>query len=142
MQQKGEVAVLLGRSGIVAVKTPVQVVGRVQAVHPGFVTERRIGHGVVEGFELAAVGIGKLRRRQGVALPDLGVGVAVQPHVHHGQGTGGVIVFLAINCNAMWGFVGGLEQQRARAAGRVIDRLSLALGFLNADDSGHDPRHF
>ena len=36
--------------------------------------------------------------------------------------------------------VGGLEQQRARAAGRVVDGLVLACVGADADDLGQDPR--
>ena len=39
------------------------------------------------------------------------------------------------------GLVVGLEQERARAAGRVVDGLLARRRGADADDLGHDPRH-
>ena len=76
-----------------------------------------------------------------VALLDVGVLVAVQDHVHLGQRPGGVVLLLAVDRDAARRFGGGLEQQRAGAAGRVVDRLVLAGVLADADDLGQDAGH-
>ena len=55
------------------------------------------------------------------------------------QRPGGVVLLLAVDRDAARRFGGGLEQQRARAAGRVVDGLVLAGVRADADDLGQDP---
>ena len=93
------------------VKTPVDVVLRHDAVHPVFVGKRGIGDGEVKGFECAARE--KFGAGDGVALFDFGGGLAVQNHVHFGQGDGGVVVFLPVDAETAFGFAACFQQQRA-----------------------------
>ncbi|MOA48081.1 hypothetical protein D3C78_1707740 [compost metagenome] len=61
-----------------------------------------------------AMGLGEVRCRKAVVLPDSGRLAAVQDHVHLGQGAGGVVHFLAVDgqiqAGGALGFVVGLEQ--------------------------------
>ncbi|MNC37074.1 hypothetical protein D3C75_856270 [compost metagenome] len=87
-----------------------------------------------------------MRRGQGVVLPDFRRWAVMQDHVHLGQGAGGVVHFLAVNgqveAGGAFGFVVGFEQQRAGAAGRVVDALLTVGSASQADNLGHDPRDF
>ena len=139
VQQEGIVAVLLRRNA--ECKAAIQVIGRVEAVAPGFGGERKIGDDEVEGLE-AAVGALEVGTGEGVVLPDFRRRAVVQDHVHPGQRGGGVVHFLPVEreveAGLALGFVVGLEQQRAGAAGGIVDGLAGALGAANADDLGHD----
>ena len=137
VQQEGIVAVL-GGWGAVG-EAPVHVAAHVDAVAPGFGREGRVGHHEVEGLQ--GVALRPLWRGQRVALPDFGGGGVVQDHVHLGERGGGVVYLLPVDGHAAGGLGGGLEQQRAGAAGRVEDGLRRVLGTPDADDAGHDPRH-
>ena len=110
-----------------------------QAVAPGLERERRIHDHEVEGPQLVAAR--ELRAGDGVALRDVGVLVAVQDHVHLGQRPGGVVLLLAVDGEAARRLGRRLEQQRAGAAGRVVDRLVLAGVLVDADDLGQDAGH-
>ena len=142
VQQEGIVAVLFGRGAVF--KTAIHIVGRVQATGPCFGGEGRVGHNEIKGLQ-APLFIEKVRPRQGVVLPDFGGGAVVQHHVHAGERTGGVVHFLAVDGQvkpgAGLGFVVRLEQQRARAAGGVIDALRGAVGLAQTNDLRHDARH-
>ena len=137
---EGIVAVLLRRNAVA--EAVVLILCRVEAIAPGLGGERGVGDDKVEQLELAHR-VFEMWRGQGVVLPDFRRRAVVQDHVHLGQGAGGVVHFLAVDgqiqaCDAL-GFVVCLEQQRTRAAGRVIDAL-LAVGSTSqADDLGHDP---
>ena len=80
-----------------------------------------------------------MRAGNGVALADVGDLVAVQDHVHLGQRPSGVVLLLAVDRDAVGSLVGHLEQQRARATGRVVDRLVLLGVRPDADDLGQNP---
>ena len=123
VQQEGVVAVLGRRDAVL--EAAELVVGRVEAAGPGLGGERRIGDGEVEGLE-AAVAVLEVRAGERVAPPELGGRVAVQDHVHPGQRPGGVVHLLAVDRDAAGRLVGGLEEQRAGAAGGVVDGLVLA----------------
>ena len=121
VQQESVVAVF-GRGNAVG-EAPKAVVGRVEAVGPCLVGEGRIGDGEIEGPE-AAVRVREVGGGQRVAVPQVGGFVAVQDHVHAapapkwrclspGRYTG----------DAARRPVGGLEQQRAGTAGRIVNRL-------------------
>ena len=60
MQQKGIVAVLVGRNAVL--EATIQVVDRIEAAGPVFVGERRISHHVVESLE-AAISVFEIRMR-------------------------------------------------------------------------------
>ena len=143
VQEKGVVAVLLRRNA--EREAAVQVIGRIEAVAPGFGGEREIGDDEVEGLE-AAVGCLEVRAGEGVVLPDLRRGAVVEDHVHPGQRGGGVVHFLPVEgeveAGAALGLVVRLEQQRAGAAGGVVDGLAGGLGAADADDLGHDAGDF
>ena len=136
VQQVGVVALLGGRraEGLEAV---VGIVERIEAGAPALVAERRIGDDVVEGLERVAVlelGIG-----QRVALHDERRGVVVQDHVHAGQAAGGGVLFLPVERDGGAGLVAHLQQQRAGAAGRVVDGGGGGgLRVADAEDLRHD----
>ena len=136
VQQVGVVALLGGRraEGLEAL---VGVVERIEAGAPALVGERRIGDDVVEGLERVAVlelGIG-----QRVALHDERGRVVVQDHVHARQAAGGGVLFLPVERDGGAGLVAHLQQQRAGAAGGVVDGGGGAgLGVADADDLRHD----
>ena len=103
--------------------------------------EGRIGDDIVEGLEGVAVpelGIG-----QRVALHDQRGGVVVQDHVHAGEAAGGGVLFLAVERDGGAGLVADLQEQRAGAAGRVVDGGGGAgLGVTDADDLRDDAADF
>ena len=127
VQQEGVVAILLGWSAVF--KPAIQVVCRVQAAGPVFIGKRRVGDDEIKGLE-ATISVFKVRGRQGIGLPDFCRGAVVQHHVHAGQRAGGVVHLLAVQSQvqpgAVFGFVVGLEQQRTRATGGVINGLRAA----------------
>ena len=147
VQQEGIVTILLWRdTKAEALKL---IFSRIEAVAPGFGGERWVGDNEVKTLELAferAVGFGEVRCREAVVLPYGGRLAAVQDHVHLGQGAGGVVHFLAVDAQVevggVLGLVMGFQQQRARAAGRVINSLGAVGGCANADDLSHNPRDF
>ena len=97
----------------------------------------RIGDHIVEGLERVAVlelGIG-----QRVALHDQRGGIVVQDHVHARQAAGGSVLFLTVERDRRAGFIGDLEQQRAGAAGGVIDGGGAGRpAVVDADDLRDD----
>ena len=111
---------------------------RVQAGAPALVAEGRIGDHVVEGLELAGR-VGEKRVGQRVALHDERRGVVVQDHVHAGQAGCGRVLLLPVERDLRAGGIAHLQQQRTRAAGRVIDgRWRSCPGVADADDLRHD----
>ena len=98
-----------------------------------------IGDGEVEGLE--AVGaVREIGGSQGVALPYFGGFVAVQDHIHSRQRPGSVVHLLAVDADTVRRLVSGLEQQRARAAGGVVDGLVRVGVGADADHLRHDAR--
>ena len=77
-----------------------------------------------------------LRALQGVLLPQIKVAVvdAVQDHVHPRQVVGGAVHLLAVIVVDMLDLPRDAQQQRAGAAGRVIDGFEARLA------RGHNPR--
>ena len=67
--------------------------------------------------------------------------VPVQDHVHPRQRPRGVVHLLAVDGDAAGRLVGGLEQQRARAAGGVVDGLVLPCAGADGDHLRDDARH-
>src|SRR5690554_704736 len=118
VQQKGVVAVFLRRNA--PHKAVERVFFRVEATGPVFLGKGRVGHGEVEGFQLAVsllpLGVGK-----NVALPDLGGGIVVQNHIHARQSAGGVVHLLVEDRQPPRGLIAGFQQQGAGAAGGVVD---------------------
>ena len=143
VQEESIVAVLLRRNP--ECKAAIQVIGRIEAVAPGFGGERKIGDDEVEGLE-AAVGAFEVRAGEGVVLPYLRRRAVVEDHVHPGQRGGGVVHLLPIEreveAGTALGFVMRLQKQRAGAAGGIVDGLAGALGAADADHLGHDARDF
>ena len=144
VQQVGVIALLAGRDAVVLEALPGVVLG-IEAGAPAFVAEGRIGDDVVEGLERVAVGVERAGER--VALLDLRRGVVVQDHVHAGEAGGGVVLFLPVERDlhvfAVAGFVADLQEQRARAAGRVIDGGVVGgLGVADAENLRDDAAHF
>ena len=145
VQEVGVIALLAGRDAVVLEALPRVVLG-IEAGAPAFVAEGRIGDDVVEGLERVAVE--EERASDGVALLDLRRGVVVQDHVHAREASGGVVFLLPVERDlhvlvAVAGFVADLEEQRARAAGRVIDGGVVAdLGVADAEDLRDDAAHF
>lgn len=108
VQQKGIVPVFGRRCAVF--KAFEGIVGRVDAVAPGFVGKGRIGHRKIKSFE-AAVLVFPVRIGQGVIPPDFVGWVAMQKHIHSRQGKGGVVHFLPENGKTARGFIGGFQQQ-------------------------------
>ena len=104
--------------------------------------EGRIGEDAVEALELAVVVL-VLRAADGVFLPDVGVGDAVQQHVHLADGPGGADLLLAGERQVarvaarLADVVAGLDQHAARADGGVVD----AHARLGLDDLDHGAHH-
>ena len=138
VQEKGVIAVL-GR-GDPILETPEFIVGRIETAGPCLGRERGIGDGEIERLE-TAVRVLEIGSGQRVAAPQLGSRVAVQDHVHPCQRPGGVVHLLPVDGNAARRLVGGLEEQRAGAAGGIVDRLVLAGVGADADHFRHDARH-
>ena len=106
--------------------------------------EGRIGEHAVEALELAVL-VHVLRAADGVLLADVGVGDAVQEHVHLADGPGGAVALLAEEreiarvAAALADVVARLDEHAARAAGGVVDaHAGLRLDDLDqrADDVG------
>ena len=137
VEQIGVISLLVrGRSELLE-----SLIGVIGYIHPGappLVAEGRIGHHVVEGFELAMIA-DKERIRQGVPLSDEGRGVVVQDHIHPGQAGGGGVLLLTVEGDLGSGFIPHFQQQRSRAAGRIIHRGAVRRRrFMDADDLRHD----
>ena len=92
--------------------------------------ERRIGQHAVEAHQLAAF-VQVLRLAQGVFLADVGMGDAVQQHVHLADGPGGAHLFLPVQrqlvgaATVLAQVVAHLDQHAAGAHGRVVDAHAL-----------------
>lgn len=141
MQQVGEVA-LLGRWRAEMLETLVRVIERVKAGAPAFVDEGGIGNDEVEGLELAVVA-GEAWIGQRVALLDFRRRIVMQDHVHPRQSGRGGILLLTVERHLGMGFVTDFQQQRTRAAGRVIHGGVVGGdGLVDADDSRHDAADF
>ena len=92
---------------------------------------------------MSAVAVFEFRIGQRVALRDERRRIVVQDHVHSGEAGRGGIFFLPVKRDLRVGFVGHFQQQRAGAAGRIINggvvrRLSIA----DADDLRDDAADF
>ena len=96
---------------------------------------------IIKGLERVAVL--ELRIGQRVALHDERGGVVVQDHVHAGEAAGGAVLLLPVEGDRGAGFVRHLQQQRAGAAGRVVDGGGGA-GFrvVNAENLRDDAADF
>ena len=124
VEQEGVVAVLLGRDAELEAMELVSL--RVEAVAPRLGGERWIGDHEVECLEPPS-GPLKWGLERVLSLPDFRGRAVVQDHVHPGQRLGGVVHLLPverkIEAGAALGFVVRFQQQRARAARRVVDGL-------------------
>ncbi|MNF85335.1 hypothetical protein D3C84_677260 [compost metagenome] len=126
VQHKGEVGLGFGRQHAGRGKAVVVDQGRVVRPLP-LHRVRWVGDDGIEGFVIAEMG-----GAEGVAQLDIEFVVVdvVQEHVHPRQVVGGVVEFLTEK--AVFDDVGvevllGLQQQRARAAGRVVDFVDRGL---------------
>jgi hypothetical protein len=140
VQEVGVIALLGGRDAV-AGETLEGIGVRRETGAPAFVAEGRIGDDVVEGLQRVA--LGEERAGEGVALLDLRRGVVVQDHVHAGEAGGGGILFLPVKGDAhvfaVPRGVADLQEQRARAAGGVIDGGVVARpGVADAENLGDD----
>ena len=134
VQEISVIAVALGRDQdrLAKGEALIEIVFGIEARAPRLIGEGRIGDHEIEGLELVI--FRPLRIGQGVAVPDIAGGHRVEDHVHLGQGGGHVVDLLPEDRDAARGDGGGLEQQRAGAAGGIVQRLILALGVADADD--------
>jgi hypothetical protein len=143
VQQKGIVPVFLGRCAVF--KAAIQIVGGVQPAGPGLGGKRRIRDDEIEGSQPAVLVL-EVGAGQGVGLPDFRRGAVVQHHVHARQRRSGVVHLLAVQRQvqpgAVLGFVVGLEQQRAGAAGGVINALIGIGGLAKIEHQRHRARDF
>ncbi len=104
--------------------------------------EGRIGEDAVVAFQLAVI-ILVLRPANGVFLPDVRVGDAVQEHVHLADGPGGADLVLAVERQiprvspAFLDVVPALDQHAAGAHRRVVD-AHARLGLDDLDHRAHD----
>ena len=138
MEQERVVAVLGGRDPVG--EPAIKVVRGIKSVAPRLGRKRGVGHRVVERLQ-AAVAILEMRLRKGVVLPDLSRRAVVQDHVHLRERGRRVVHFLAVDRDVHRRLVVGLQQQRARAAGRIVNRLIAASGPADPDHLGHDTRN-
>jgi len=130
MKEVGVVTLLTGRH-TERLEAIVRILRGVESRAPALIRERWVRHHVVEDLQLAV--FDELRIRQRVALEDQRLRVVVQVHVHAGEGAGGRVLLLPVERDLRPRFVGDLDEQRARAAGRVVDRRGRAgLGVTNA----------
>ena len=136
VEEEGVVTVP-GRRGAV-LEAPELVVVRVETARPGLGGERGIGDCEVEGLE-AAVRILEVRGGQGVATPQVRRRLAMQKHVHPRERPRCVVHLLAVDGDVVRRLVGCLEQQRPRAAGRVVDGVIGASVGPDPDHLRHDP---
>ena len=138
MQQVGIVALLLRR--LSPLETLVGIGGRNQAGAPGLVRERWIGDDVVVGAQLLAVL--EFGRGERIARQDVRGREVVQDHVHAGETGGGHVLLLPLQRDVFPRLGSDLQQQRARAAGRVVSGCS-SHGILRRDTDylGHDAAH-
>ena len=74
----------------------------------------------------------------GVALPDCGSRIVMENHVHAGQGAGGKVHFLTIDCQTSRSFITGFQQQRPRTTGGVINRGVLGCLLIDSNDLGQN----
>jgi hypothetical protein len=107
-------------------------VQRIDAGAPALVGKRRIGDHVIEGLQRFAVL--ELRIGQGVALHDQRAGVVVQDHVHARQAAGGGVLLLPVERDFRGGLGAHFQQQRSRAAGRVVHGGRCSWSRPDADD--------
>ena len=139
VEQEGVITVLFRWHAVV--ETTVRVGVHVYAGCPSLHRERRVRNDVVKGFELAGLVVCEHWGRERVVVLDLSAAGVMEPHVHAGKCGRGVIHLLAIDrkvkTSCVFCSVVGFQQERPRAAGGVVDRLGLALGFVDADDCGH-----
>ena len=135
VQQVGVVA-LFGRR-LAPCEALVGIAAGREAGAPGLVGERWIGDDEVVGAKLLAVL--ELGRGERVAAEDVGRREVVQDHVHAGETGGGHVLFLPFQGDVLARLGGDLQQQRSRAAGRVVGRGG-GHGVLgrDADDLGDD----
>ena len=111
MQQIGVIALFAGGRAK-GLKSLVGVIERFKAGAPAFVGKWRICDDIVEGF--------------------------VQDHVHTRQAAGGGVLFLPVEGDLGAGFITHLQQQRAGAAGRVINGGGVGgLCVANANNLRH-----
>ena len=140
VQQVGVVALLGGRRAE-GLETVVRIVLQVDAGAPALVRKWRIGDDVVESLERASLrelGIG-----QRVARQDERCRVVVQVHVHAGQSAGGRVFFLPIEGGLGHCLIGHFEQERSRAACRVVDgSVRGRLGRADAENLRHNAADF
>ena len=144
MQQPSVVAVFLRRHAQHSLAvSPIRIRDR-NAIHPGFVRERRIDYDIVEGFQqFRVVLIFILGCRQGAFIADNNAGaLVVQDQVHASQTGGGVILFLAIDRDLTRSLIRRTNQQRTGTASRIVDCHARVGGFINTDHLCHNPGDF
>ena len=131
------VSVLLRRHGAVALAATIVLV----TGSPVLERKRRIEDGEVEFVEnlLAILCMEELRVGERVADPDVGRRMAVDDHVHVAEAGGRLVFFLSVYVHPAAGVVGATYEQRAGAAGRVIDAPTLVTGrdIAYPKDSGY-----
>ena len=140
MQQKGIIAIFIRWNS--QGKTVEFVVIRTHAIAPVFQGKRRIGHDIIEAFE-TSIGFFVGRTRQGIIGYNLRSRTIVQDHIHPREVGRRGFFFLSVKGNIFARFVGHFQQQRPRAAGRVIGcGLVGRILWTDANDFGQYPRHF
>ena len=144
VQQEGIVAIFIRRNAK-AIETAISISRfrrNIQSVAPVLGRERRIGNDVIE--QLQPVAFQELRVGEGAvsSASDQRVGTIVQYNVHTGQTGSGTFLFLSVDGNFPFGFVGYFQQQRSRSAGRIINGgVGGRILIVDANDLGHDAAH-
>ena len=144
MQQPSIVAVFLRRHAQHSFAvSPIRIRDR-NAIHPGFIRERRIDYDVVEGFQqFRVVLIFILGCRQGAFIADNDTSTFImQNQVHASQTGSGIVLFLSIDRELARSLIRCTNQQRTGTASRIVDRHAGIGGFINADYLCHDTRDF
>ena len=118
-----------------------ETAGEFQVFFDVVLAERRIGDDAVEAFEFVAL-IQVLRFADGVFLADVGMGDAVQQHVHLADGPGGAVFLLAVErqfigiAALFTQVVAHLDQHAAGTDGGVVDAHAL-FGVTDFDAEAH-----
>ena len=107
---------------------------------PALHREGRICDHIVEGLQGGIILLVE-RVVEGIAVAQLSIVHAVDNHRHTRHTDGGKVFLLAINTHVVLGLSLGAKQQRAGAAGGVVDGNHLALVLADANHFGHDAAH-
>ena len=115
--------------------------GRIKAVRPGLHGERGIGDGEVEPRETSPA-VRELGGGEGVVAFDLGGHASVKDHVHPRHRPRRDVHLLPVDGQPVRRLVGGLDEERPGAAGRIVHGVAQPGVRADSDHLGHDAGDF